>query len=789
MYLINRLEINNFKLIDSKKVIDFSKSDLIVLDGPNGYGKTTIFDTIEILVKGNRNLDQVFNSEYRAGDKPVVYAFDKNKPIVLKGEFINELGEKFIVERKIEHPDNIGKISDLKDRFTAYELNSFEECEGKKITQKHINDKLGLYPNESIYNLMYYIQQEETLFFLKENEYKRKEKLNTLFNMEKECKEQSKILKLRDKLNSKRKQIGGEDGKGGEILTLDKEINEINIKDATDAVNVQYTRLISDKNIIWDNELLELDYDTFQKSIVEINKIKMLRENIKDYEAILYNSKIDFALDKRQEDILRGSFIINQELIIYDQRMKEIKMCNSYKRFVNFLKLDDYVSLKEMLDEDNELKSNLKMEFDIDKFYENLSNIYNSSKDTSQLDSLIININSIRRNLENEYEKYTSKNRGQDICPLCGYDYTKSNKKLRDKILEKEHYFSDQLENSNKILNKLIKTNKENFITPILEFLETQIKKKDINKDYKKLLDLANLNEKRVNNFNQFCNEHSIDLNKYTLDRENYTKEKEENNLNLLREELRVKKRKLEREDIHINKKEIDGIFSNIFDSDIEKVRKLTLININNKISYLENICSRQENIKRNKKLKKKELLVKKYLRLNDEYIKCKNIALAYKKCIDKYSDDIIKVLQIPLYIYSGKIIQDYQGGLGVFIRSEDGEQQLRLKFVNNNESKHDLLNKFSSGQLSGLILSIMMSLNKVFSNNKFNVLLIDDPLQSMDDINMTSFVELLRNEFEKSQVILSTHDERISRYIRYKFEKFNLKTIRYNVKEELKVQ
>lgn len=789
MYFINRLEINNFKLIDSKKVIDFSKSDLIVLDGPNGYGKTTIFDTIEILVKGNRNLDQVFNSEYRAGDKPVVYAFDKNKPIVLKGEFINELGEKFIVERKIEHPDNIGKISDLKDRFTAYELNSFEEHEGNKITQKHINDRLGLYPNESIYNLMYYIQQEETLFFLKENEYKRKEILNTLFNMEKECKEQSKILKLRDKLNSKRKQIGGADGKGGQILTLDKEINEIKIKDATDAVNAQYTRLISDKNIIWDNELLELDYDTFQKSIVEINKIKMLRENIKDYEAILYNSKIDFALDKKQEDILRGSFIINQELIIYDQIMKKLKICNSYKRFVNFLKLDDYVSLKEMLDEDNELKSNLKMEFDIDKFYENLSNIYNSSKDTSQLDTLIININSIRRNLENEYEKYTSKNSGQDICPLCGYDYTKSNKKLRDKILEKEQYFSDQLENSNKRLNELIKTNKENFITPILEFLETQIKKKDINKDYKKLLDLANLNEKRVNNFNQFCNEHSIDFKKYTLDRENYTKEKEENNLNLLREELRAKKRKLESEDIHINKKEIDRIFSNIFDSDIEKVRNLTLININNKISYLENICSRQENIKRNKKLKQKELLEKKYLRLNDEYIKCKNIALAYKKCIDKYSDDIIKALQIPLYIYSGKIIQNYQGGLGVFIRSEDGEQQLRMKFVNNNESKHDLLNKFSSGQLSGLILSIMMSLNKVFSNNIFNVLLIDDPLQSMDDINMTSFVELLRNEFEKSQVILSTHDERISRYIRYKFEKFNLKTIRYNVKEELKVQ
>lgn len=173
---------------------------------------------------------------------------------------------------------------------------------------------------------------------------------------------------------------------------------------------------------------------------------------------------------------------------------------------------------------------------------------------------------------------------------------------------------------------------------------------------------------------------------------------------------------------------------------------------------------------------------------MNNEFNKCREIGSIYKKCIDNYSNNIIRMFQIPLYIYSGKIIQDYQCGLGVFIRSEDGEQQLRLKFVNSNESKHDLLNKFSSGQLSGLILSIMLSLNKVFSKNRFNALLIDDPLQSMDDINMTSFVELLRNEFGRSQIILSTHDERISRYIRYKFEKFNLNTRRYNVKEELRV-
>lgn len=580
MYFINRLEINNFKLIKDKKIVDFSKCDLIVLDGPNGYGKTSIFDAIEILVKGSRNLDQVFNSEYKDGDKPVVYAYDKNKPIILKGEFINEVGEKFIIERKIEDPKSIGKISDLKDRFTAYKLNNFEEYKGEEVTQEYINDILGLYPNENIYNLMYYIQQEETLFFLKENEFKRKEILNTLFNMEKECKEQNKIIKLRDKLNSKRKQIGGTDGEGGEIFKLNKEINTIKVKDVID---VEYKRLIKDKSIIWDGKSLELDYDTFQKSMVELDRIKLLRENLKDYELISHNNRIEFALNIRQEDVLRGSFILKEELIKYNQIMKEIKLCNSYKRFVKFLKLDDYVSMREILQEDNELKSELKKEFDIDKFYADILNIDISNKNASQLDSLIININSIRKNLEKEYEKYNLKNKEQDICPLCGYDYTKSDIKLIDRIQEKEKYFSNQLENNNKNLDKLIKKTKEEFITPIIEFLEKEINKKDIDKDYKKLLDLANLNEVRINNFEQFCKENDVDLKKYVLDRNKYTKEKEENNLNLLKEELESKKRKLENEDILINKKEIDMIFSNIFDSNIERVRNLNITDIINK--------------------------------------------------------------------------------------------------------------------------------------------------------------------------------------------------------------
>ena len=44
-------------------------------------------------------------------------------------------------------------------------------------------------------------------------------------------------------------------------------------------------------------------------------------------------------------------------------------------------------------------------------------------------------------------------------------------------------------------------------------------------------------------------------------------------------------------------------------------------------------------------------------------------------------------------------------------------------------------------------------------------MLLIDDPVQSMDELNVSAFVDLLRNEFNDYQVIVSTHEERISNF------------------------
>ena len=53
-----------------------------------------------------------------------------------------------------------------------------------------------------------------------------------------------------------------------------------------------------------------------------------------------------------------------------------------------------------------------------------------------------------------------------------------------------------------------------------------------------------------------------------------------------------------------------------------------------------------------------------------------------------------------------------------------------------------------------------------------------------MDNLNIHSFVELLRNEFSDYQIIMSTHDNFISRYMSYKFEKYEMKATIQNVQD-----
>ncbi len=204
---------------------------------------------------------------------------------------------------------------------------------------------------------------------------------------------------------------------------------------------------------------------------------------------------------------------------------------------------------------------------------------------------------------------------------------------------------------------------------------------------------------------------------------------------------------------------------------------------INNKIKFIRYQNSLIKNKEINLLKSEVKLLIIKLKKL--EYIRSQfdELKNLYKTSIDEYKNLVLKKLRVPLLIYTGKILQDYQNGLGVFINQDE------MRFVSNGDAKHDILNTFSSGQLSGFVLSFLFAMNKRYiseQNDDIGFLLIDDPVQTMDDINIASFIEVLRNDFPNKQIILSTHETDKENYILYKFLKYNLKGQSFNVKDKM---
>ena len=150
------------------------------------------------------------------------------------------------------------------------------------------------------------------------------------------------------------------------------------------------------------------------------------------------------------------------------------------------------------------------------------------------------------------------------------------------------------------------------------------------------------------------------------------------------------------------------------------------------------------------------------------------------KKAIDSYQQLVIKQIEIPFFLYCSRLLQSYQGGQGVLIDSKDS----KIRFTAPG-AEHDVLYTMSSGQLSAVLLAFSLVLNKIYSGESFNTLFIDDPIQCMDDINMISFVELLRREFSDAQIIISTHEDTFANYVKYKFAKYNLKSQSITLKDE----
>lgn len=180
MIHLKKVTFKNFKIFGNEPyIINFGQNNLILLDGPNGYGKTSVFDAIELALTGN--ISRLISVENRQIPTDIVVAHKGNENIEITIEFIDENSNVKIFQRKLKNnpPNALKKISKFTELWELHEI-----IDEKSITSSQ--SKLEQYFDSKDFArdflLFHYVQQEETSQFLKtKNEARRAEELAQLF--------------------------------------------------------------------------------------------------------------------------------------------------------------------------------------------------------------------------------------------------------------------------------------------------------------------------------------------------------------------------------------------------------------------------------------------------------------------------------------------------------------------------------------------------------------------------------------------------------------------------------
>lgn len=177
------------------------------------------------------------------------------------------------------------------------------------------------------------------------------------------------------------------------------------------------------------------------------------------------------------------------------------------------------------------------------------------------------------------------------------------------------------------------------------------------------------------------------------------------------------------------------------------------------------------------------KILEKRYGKLSEIYEKLSHYREAVDEGIKDYQRKVIQDIEPLLHVYTAKILQQKFCGKSIFILTDEKMENFQL--IHSAKDKHDILYNMSSGQLAAVSLSFLLCMNQVYAQQQsLPILLIDDPIQTIDDVNMVGLVDILRFELKNTQIFISTHEQKFEWYLKYKYEKAGKKIKAYNMKD-----
>ena len=270
---LNTLEVRNFRSFKSEKfkIFEFDDVHATIFDGPNGYGKSTVFDAIELLLIGDINH---FNYTLKNGFKTElsIIANDDQFPTEIQGTF-KKGQESFIIKRFLDWRNP-----------TNNKLFYIQNKQEKDITESDLCSLLNI--SKNFFNVGMYISQSESLQFLQEKYKKRKEILTSILELQDLNRKIESIKRVKETYSAKHKKIEVSLNIEGDklkerLIELRKQLTKIESKDGL----ITFRKLIPEKQFIFDEEKIDISIP-YEQTIRELESIKTFIENYNYYEKV-----------------------------------------------------------------------------------------------------------------------------------------------------------------------------------------------------------------------------------------------------------------------------------------------------------------------------------------------------------------------------------------------------------------------------------------------------------------------------------------------------------------------
>jgi exonuclease SbcC len=768
-YKIKTLHVKNFKSIGDAE-FDFEDNNLVIFDGPNGYGKTTIYEAIEIILSKNPRRHQNIALDARTGfaNSPI----HKNESMAIELTLLLQNGEDSIKIQRVFDPIQMARIvkeNNIKQIFGTSKL----YIDDKESSEEVLEDCLVFKSIDTLFNVLNYVEQDENTFFLKKNPKDRYLMLSSLLGAEKELEKLEKIKDVSKQISKEKKQ---KEDERKSIETANREVLAI------DESEISYKRLINTIELAWDKEIVKnSDIDIHNNYLLEIGKIKQLisqKHILKDI-YFLINIR-NFSNDEFIDRLIKSYWKISNSDYLrtedtdrrkYEQILKtNEQILNSIEEFnYNFLLTDNIWKLFE----------EQEWQIDIKQFKAKLTLLIIQRLALGEHSKILDNLKTKQQELliiQKEHKDLISLNESE--CPTCGFNWNSSEeldtniKKTIDKIFEDYNKSNAEFEQLKEDLSiNYLKSIKETLIG----YNETIKNNKDkliTKEDFTLLLEKELPNKPQIDKFLGLFEGEVLPnilnlINLRSIININEAKD-------AINKIIKTNTPILGLDDIEL--KSYWQTYEYYFQSKFEILNAISVKEIDDKIKYLTN----QYYLTISTKV---ETLSKEIEKLADIEGRINTISKIFNEEIEKYTKNIVDTVAIPFYIFTGKILQQHSLGSGLILDLNIKNKEPQLK-INPKGRDQEASYTLSSGQLSATVISLMLVLNRVYNNSKLGTILIDDPLQTLDEINTHSLIEVLKYNFSDQQVVLSTHEERYSKLIRYKYSKFGLESKSFRMKD-----